>query len=727
MSDDMSDRHRHLPDDDHRRDDIPPETTYTERTPASSGATTYTDKTVTKKKRSGLVLGILGGLLVVVLLFVAIANGFLRFGPPEAQQPTNMEQLIKDEVKKAQDADKATFDKAQKEAAEKAAALQAEIDKLKKQPSTGGSDANAVGNADGNGTPNADTAQTNLNRDTFRKLVQEKGQHEGEDYRFNIDRDLAARVNPGVGTFGQPIFNERELVAALGDGSDLSNRAIKALQDKELETNGLTVSRQNLLNADNYVCVQQLKPNKSSDMAFVARDGSIAWGNTLVDPAGSVNCAYVGPEVRDALTAGKKVVALGKRGACLNTEEMPVTVNQTPTLPLLETPVAHENPTPIVPVVNKTKLEICELLTKKIITINKDEFDATKHTTDLSKCHEIPVKIQVCELKTKTIVTIDKDQFDASKHSTDLSKCENTPEKIQVCELSSKTIKEINKDEFDATKHSTDLSKCEEKPAKIQVCELSSKTIKMIEKDEFDATKHTTDLSKCEDKPEKIQVCDLTTNQVIMINKDEFDATRHTTDVSKCKPEAKDPSKDPAVTGNAPDNGTPMPDPGPATAPEVPKSDAPVTVTVPEAPKPAETPRETEVPINEGAPVATPVTGVTDSTTCAVCGGGMSEPAQAAPVAAPAPAVVQTAPVAATQPAVAPVAAPAAVVKEVPAATAPAAVAPAPVATQVASAPVAPDTSVQIASATVATNTSVQAATAPAVAVAATSVTTAAG
>jgi hypothetical protein len=711
MPDNTSDRTQPPADGDNRRTSVPPDPdTHTRPTPVASGATTHTEKTVTKRNRSNLVLGIVGALVVAALLIVAITSGFIRFGTPDAQQPTNVEQLINDAVQKAKDADKATFDKAQKEAADKAAELRAEIDRLKKQPATGGSGTSTVGNADGAGTPTADAAQTEINRDTFRKIIQENGQREGEDYRFNIDRDLAARVNPGVGVFGKPIFNEQELVSSLGDGSATSERALKALQDKQLEKNGLTVSRQNLLDARNYVCVQQLKPNKSNDMAYVAADGSIAWDNKLVDPAYSVNCAYVGPEVRAALASGKKVTAIGKRGACLNTEEMPVTVNETPTLPLLETPVTPYKPTtPIITVVNKTKIEICELLTKKIITINKDEFDATKHTTDLSKCKEVPVKIQVCELKTKTIVTINKDQFDSTEHTTDLSKCEDKPEKIQVCELSSKTIKWINKDQFDATKHTTDLSKCEDKPEKIQVCELSSKTIKMINKDEFDATKHTTDLSKC--KP--VEEC-----------KPGEKPNPNPNSPHKCL-EIKDEAQLPENNDNAPHNGTLMPDPGPATPPAVPKSDAPVVPTTPAVPEPVKVPRETEVPIvNEGAPVTAPVTGVTDSTTCAVCGGGMSEPAQAAPVAAPVAAVVQAAPVAATQPAVA---APAVVKEAAPVVAAPAAAAPAPVATQVASAPAVTDASVQVASAPVVSDASAQTATAPAVAVVATSVTTAAG
>jgi len=70
------------------------------------------------------------------------------------------------------------------------------------------------------------------------------------------------------------------------------------------------------------------------------------------------------------------------------------------------------------------KLLVCELATKKIISINKGDFDVKKHTTDFSKCASTPLK--VCELSTKKIILINAGDFDASKHTTDLKKCETT-------------------------------------------------------------------------------------------------------------------------------------------------------------------------------------------------------------------------------------------------------------------------------------------------------------
>jgi uncharacterized repeat protein (TIGR01451 family) len=70
-----------------------------------------------------------------------------------------------------------------------------------------------------------------------------------------------------------------------------------------------------------------------------------------------------------------------------------------------------------------------------------------------------PEQIQVCNLSTKQIVTINKSDFDSSKYSTDLSKCK-TPNTLQVCDLSTKQVVTINESDFDSSKYSKDLSVC---------------------------------------------------------------------------------------------------------------------------------------------------------------------------------------------------------------------------------------------------------------------------
>jgi len=72
------------------------------------------------------------------------------------------------------------------------------------------------------------------------------------------------------------------------------------------------------------------------------------------------------------------------------------------------------------------KINVCELSTKKIITIYEKDFDASKHSKNLADCAE-EGEIVVCDYTTKTVVTIKESEFDEAKHTEDLSKCEETP------------------------------------------------------------------------------------------------------------------------------------------------------------------------------------------------------------------------------------------------------------------------------------------------------------
>lgn len=108
-------------------------------------------------------------------------------------------------------------------------------------------------------------------------------------------------------------------------------------------------------------------------------------------------------------------------------------------------------------------IKVCELATKKIVTIKESDFDSSKYSKNLADCKEIVVKIKVCELETKKIIVINAKDFDSSKHSKNLNDCKETPPtKIKVCDLDSKKIVTINEKDFDSSKHTKDLSKCEE-------------------------------------------------------------------------------------------------------------------------------------------------------------------------------------------------------------------------------------------------------------------------
>ena len=106
------------------------------------------------------------------------------------------------------------------------------------------------------------------------------------------------------------------------------------------------------------------------------------------------------------------------------------------------------------------KIQVCELATYKIVTINEKDFDAKKYSKNLEDCK----KIIVCELSTNKIIVIRATEFDAKKYSRDIEDCKTAPNKINVCEIATKKIVTIDEKDFDASKYSKDLSVCAEVP-----------------------------------------------------------------------------------------------------------------------------------------------------------------------------------------------------------------------------------------------------------------------
>lgn len=74
----------------------------------------------------------------------------------------------------------------------------------------------------------------------------------------------------------------------------------------------------------------------------------------------------------------------------------------------------------------------------------------------------MPTPIEVCELATKTVITINPEDFDSAKHSKTLTDCEN----IKVCRLSDKSVTTVTLTEYNQNqgKYSTTLSDCDSTP-----------------------------------------------------------------------------------------------------------------------------------------------------------------------------------------------------------------------------------------------------------------------
>lgn len=170
-------------------------------------------------------------------------------------------------------------------------------------------------------------------------------------------------------------------------------------------------------------------------------------------------------------------------------------------------------------------IKVCDLGTKKIITIREDQFNSKQHSKNLADC-EIKY-IKVCELATKTIVTIKEDNFDSKKYSKNLSDCDTNY--IEVCELATKAIVTIDEDDFDANKHSKNLADCD---APIKVCDLKTKEIITIDEKDFNPETQSKVLADC-DTP--IEVCELDSKQVVTIDEKDFDAEKYSKDLTDCE------------------------------------------------------------------------------------------------------------------------------------------------------------------------------------------------
>ena len=101
-------------------------------------------------------------------------------------------------------------------------------------------------------------------------------------------------------------------------------------------------------------------------------------------------------------------------------------------------------------------ITVCDLTSKKIITIKDNAFDSKKHSKNLKDCEAPPVKkppvknIAVCELASKKIITIKENAFDSKLHSKNLKDCD-TPAPVPTHLCLGTTVKQISRDTFSFT------------------------------------------------------------------------------------------------------------------------------------------------------------------------------------------------------------------------------------------------------------------------------------
>lgn len=247
---------------------------------------------------------------------------------------------------------------------------------------------------------------------------------------------------------------------------------------------------------------------------------------------------------------------------------------------------ARPVPPPKPPVKN---IQVCELATKKIITIREDQFNPQLHSKNLQDCAE--KTIQVCELATKQWVTIKESEFNPSKYSKNPEDCkEVVPEykctSLAVTKVSDNTYKfETGYSATNATFKSVSYNVTG--PAGTTTVAGMPNSVEYVAaapgKYTVQATVTFTAAGKdvtaggaaCAQSfeiptppPEKLVVCDLTTKQVITIDKNQFDSSKHSTNLKDCEEKCPIPGQE-TLPKNSPDCVQP-----PATPVELPKTGA---------------------------------------------------------------------------------------------------------------------------------------------------------
>ncbi|MBC7764353.1 penicillin-binding protein [Microbacteriaceae bacterium] len=73
-------------------------------------------------------------------------------------------------------------------------------------------------------------------------------------------------------------------------------------------------------------------------------------------------------------------------------------------------------------------------------------------------CEPTPTVISVCDLDTKKVITIDEKKYNSATQSKNLDDCKT--KQIQVCDIAKKQVVMIDEDKYDATKYSKDTTNC---------------------------------------------------------------------------------------------------------------------------------------------------------------------------------------------------------------------------------------------------------------------------
>lgn len=126
--------------------------------------------------------------------------------------------------------------------------------------------------------------------------------------------------------------------------------------------------------------------------------------------------------------------------------------------------------------VEPTKIDVCQLSTGTVVSINEDDYNDTAYSKNTDNCK--PPTLQACDLKTGSVVTIDRDKYNTTDYSMDTTNCKsnsnsnsnngndngNSSGTIQACDTSIGKVVTIQSSQLDNKRYTTNTTSCSVAP-----------------------------------------------------------------------------------------------------------------------------------------------------------------------------------------------------------------------------------------------------------------------
>lgn len=213
--------------------------------------------------------------------------------------------------------------------------------------------------------------------------------------------------------------------------------------------------------------------NTTAVAGTVYDDGTVKVGGTLV-------AKNVKTEARERVTSGDQVASAGDATFYVRSLASSWSHKSAPAYvvmknhvfqfailapcgnPIVGTPTTSPPPVP--------NILVCDLYTKKMVTIKESAYNTTHYSKNAADCNIATIK--VCDLTTLKVISIKENTFNSRTQTKNLAACTPPPGDIVVCDLATNTMITIKENAFNATAQSKNPADCEPTPVVLEATSL---------------------------------------------------------------------------------------------------------------------------------------------------------------------------------------------------------------------------------------------------------------